>query len=94
MERGEGCIFRCVEPSGTGRPIGVATMREDGTLSLALRAEGPGGLVGDAVFEIAPCGTDPGGTSYQAWVEHLGGIRPGEAREVLPWPEEPPVCRS
>lgn len=35
-------------------PIGVATMKEDGTIILTLRAEGENGEVGDAIFSYAP----------------------------------------
>jgi hypothetical protein len=64
------------------RPIGSATMTEDGTLVLDLVAEGPGGLRG-----IARILRPPSHPRYAAWIEHLGGIRPGEEKLVPPWPQ-------
>jgi hypothetical protein len=64
------------------RPIGSATMAADGTLVLDLVAEGPGGARG-----IARILRPPSHPRYAAWIEHLGGIRPGEEKVVPPWPE-------
>ena len=64
------------------RPIGTATMMEDGTLVLDLRAESPGNLRGMA--RILRPTTHP---RYPAWIEHLGGLAPGEEKLVPPWPE-------
>ena len=64
------------------RPIGTATMMEDGTLVLDLRAEGPGNLRG--VARILRPTSHP---RYPAWIEHLGGLAPGEEKLVPPWPE-------
>ena len=63
------------------RPIGSATMAEDGTLVLDLRAEAPG-IVG-----IARLVHEPSHERYAAWLEHLGGLQPGEQKLVPPWPE-------
>lgn len=60
--------------------IGIATMDDAGTLHLLLRAEGPGGAVGDASFTFPPDHAD-----YRTMVEHLGGMRPGEQKLVPPW---------
>jgi hypothetical protein len=64
------------------RPIGTATMTSDGTLVLDLVAEGPGGARGIARILRPP--THP---RYGAWIEHLGGLAPGEQKVVPPWPE-------
>jgi hypothetical protein len=64
------------------RPIGNATMMADGTLVLDLVAEGRRGERGVARILRAP-----GHPRYAAWVEHLGGMRPGEEKLVPPWPE-------
>jgi hypothetical protein len=64
------------------RPIGNATMMEDGTLVLDLVAEGPDGLRGIARILRPP--SDP---RYAAWIEHLGGMSPGDDKLVPPWPE-------
>ena len=61
--------------------IGTATMADDGTIILDLRAEGQEGTVGDARLVYPP--TD---TRYSEILSHLGGLRPGETKQVLPWP--------
>jgi hypothetical protein len=69
--------------SETPASIGQATMLADGTIHLMLRAEGPGGAVGDAMFILRP-----GMQNYEATVVHVGGLRPGESKSVPPWPAE------
>ena len=69
------------EPNGESNSIGVANMSEDGTITLLLRAEGPGGIVGDAVMTY--------GRSHKQYADilkHLGGLKPGEEKSVPPWP--------
>lgn len=66
-----------------GGSIGSATMKEDGTIVLMLRAEGPGGMIGDALVTYTP--DDP---KYQETLDHLGGLKPGEEKPVPPWPEK------
>lgn len=62
------------------RPIGLATMRQDGTLVLDLRAES-GGAAGHSrqVYR-------PGDEGYQRILGHLGGLKPGEEKPVPPFP--------
>ena len=58
--------------------IGMAAMREDGTLVLDLR--GPGGAEARVTY----------GTSdarYASVLAHLGGLVPGESKPVPPWPD-------
>jgi hypothetical protein len=62
--------------------IGVASMTEDGTIRLQLRAEGEQGQVGDALLIYKP-----GDPMYGEVKRHLGGIRPGERKPVPPWPD-------
>ena len=62
--------------------IGQATMRPDGTLELKLRATGPGGMFGDALVTYAPSDEN-----YQKVLQHLGGLKPGEVKPVLPFPD-------
>jgi hypothetical protein len=64
--------------------IGVATMSPDGTITLQLRAEGAGGIVGDAVFVYKP-----GDKMYAEIKQHIGDIKPGETKPVPPWPSSP-----
>ena len=61
--------------------IGWATMKEDGTLILDLRAEAKGGVVGHARFVYGP--DHP---QYAAMIAHVGPIRPGLDLPVPPWP--------
>ena len=60
--------------------IGTATMREDRTIVLDLIASGPG-LRGDGRLTYPP--SDP---NYEAILRHLGGLRPGEVKQVQPFP--------
>jgi hypothetical protein len=66
------------------RPIGWATMWDDGTLVLDLRPEGPGGIRG-----VARILRPPSHPRYRAWIEHLGGMTPGQQKLVAPWPSQP-----
>jgi hypothetical protein len=66
--------------------IGTATMREDGTLVLDLRAAGPRGNVGEARFSYPPSHPE-----YEVVLRHLGGLRPGESKPVPPWPDPTPT---
>jgi len=63
--------------------IGQATMNQDGTIVLQLRAEGDDGTVGDALFTYPPTHED-----YKMILEHLGGLEPGQSKPVPPWPDE------
>ncbi len=65
------------------RPIGTASMSEDGTIHLDLRAEGAEGEHGMALFSYAPSHPE-----YQSVLRHLGGLKPGEEKLVPPWPSE------
>ena len=72
----------CVEPTNENS-IGSATMEADGTIVLMLRAEGEGGLIGDAMFSYPP-----GDPHYQETLDHLCGLEPGQSKPVPPWPED------
>jgi hypothetical protein len=72
------------EPEKAAESIGSARMKEDGTLVLMLRAEGSGGIKGDALIAYKP--DDP---KYKETLDHLGGLKPGEEKPVPPWPDEP-----
>jgi hypothetical protein len=62
--------------------IGIATMLQDGTIVLHLRAEDKNGTLGDAQL-IYP----PSHSQYEAILSHLGGLKPGESKSVPPWPD-------
>lgn len=62
--------------------VGVATMDADGTLRLMLRTETASGMVGEMTLVARP--DDP---RYAGYLAHLGGIAPGQARPIPPFPE-------
>jgi len=64
--------------------IGSATMMEDGTIILNLRAEGPNGTIGDGRLVYRK-----GDKGYSDVLKHLGGLKPGEFKPVPPWPDQP-----
>lgn len=61
--------------------IGMASMKDDGTIVLLLRAEDEKGAKGDAMISYPP--THP---NYKEVLAHLGGMKPGEKKPVPPWP--------
>ncbi|MBI4532464.1 MAG: hypothetical protein HY711_00845 [Candidatus Melainabacteria bacterium] len=63
--------------------IGIATMDKDGTITLQLRAEGPGNAIGDALLVYPK--THP---EYKSILKHIGSLRPGEIKPVRPWPDK------
>ena len=62
--------------------VGNVTMQADGTLVFVLRAETEDGAVGHSSFTSGP--EDP---SYKSYLEHIGGIEPGQTKLVPPWPD-------
>jgi hypothetical protein len=63
--------------------IGVARMEADGTIVLQLRAEGPGGSIGDALIRYPV-----GHPQYREILQHLGGLEKGQSKPVPPWPDK------
>jgi hypothetical protein len=63
--------------------IGVATMQEDRTIALRLRAESDDGATGEGYFTYAP-----GDPDYDAVRQHVGGLEPGQSKPVPPWADE------
>lgn len=59
--------------------IGTASMKEDGTIVLQLRSS-EDGKVAEGYFEYPP-----GHPQYDAILEHVGGLKPGEEKPVPPW---------
>jgi hypothetical protein len=57
-------------------------MEADGTIVLMLRAEGPGGAVGEGMLRYPP-----GHKDYQMVKQHLGGLTPGQSKPVPPFPD-------
>ena len=62
--------------------IGIATMKDDGTIVLRLRAKTPHGGLGDGTLVYPP--THP---QYQNILAHIGPIRKGQTVPVKPWPD-------
>lgn len=62
--------------------IGTAKMLPDGTIVMNLRAEGPGGMVGEGQMKYPK--NHP---NYTEVLAHLGGMAPGEEKSVPPWPD-------
>ena len=62
--------------------IGFAQILENGTITLTLVARAKG-IIGDAQFIY-----DPEHKDYQMVLEHIGGIKPGEIKNVPPWPDK------
>lgn len=61
--------------------IGVATMDENLTISMKLRAEGPGVIgVGTLVYPKDH-------PNYAEILSHLGPMKPGQEVNVLPFPD-------
>ena len=63
--------------------IGIATMNEDRTVVLRLRAVSEDNAVGEACFSYSPMDEN-----YESIISHIGGINPGESKPVPPWPED------
>ncbi len=68
-------------PEKAPESIGSATMKQDGTIVLTLRASGPGGAVGDAQVVYPKTHAE-----YGNILKHLGGLKPGETKPVPPFP--------
>jgi hypothetical protein len=72
----------CAENPQTAKSIGVATMLANGTILVGVG--GPDGLRARAVLMV-----EPGDTNYQAIIDHVGGLKPGETKPIPPWPDQP-----
>lgn len=70
------------KPLPAEKATGVATMRQDGTIVLTLRAKGGEGTVGDAQFVYPPKHPE-----YKNILKHIGDLQPGMEKPVKPWPE-------
>jgi hypothetical protein len=59
--------------------IGVATMMDDGAITLRLRSLPPG-PIGEGTMRYRP-----GDREYEDIKKHIGSIKPGETKPVRPW---------
>jgi hypothetical protein len=71
-----------VEKESLREPIGVATMNDDGTIVLRLRAKTPHGGLGEGTLVYPP--SHP---QYQSILSHIGPISKGQTVSVKPWPD-------
>jgi hypothetical protein len=80
---GKGAANRSLreDPVNNSEPIGTATMTEDGTITLDLRAQN-GGTIGQG--QLVYRKDDRG---YADVLKRLGGLQPGRSKLVPPWPD-------
>ena len=71
------------ETPAAGKAIGVATMLPNGIILVGV--SGPDSERARAVLMV-----EPGDTNYQAIIDHVGGLKPGETKPIPPWPDQPP----
>jgi hypothetical protein len=57
-------------------------MKPDGTIVLRLRSSDDAGRVAEGLISYPP-----GDPRYEEVLKHLGGLKPGEDKPVLPWPD-------
>lgn len=62
--------------------IGSATMASDGAIALDLASREKNGPIAHGHF-VYPVGHP----QYQEILAHIGGIAPGETKQVRPWPD-------
>ena len=60
--------------------IGSASMLPDGTLHMQLRAVADDGTIGEMLMIVKP-----GEEGYDGYVQHLGGIQPGQHKSIPPF---------
>jgi hypothetical protein len=59
--------------------LGIATMLDDGTLTLHLRLSNDGKPVDETLtYKVSD-------RAYDNILRHIGGLRPGETKEFRPW---------
>jgi hypothetical protein len=75
-----GAATKSVAQPAETESIGSATMKDDGSIVLQLRAQS-NGAIGDAVFVYRR-----GDPNYDSILKHIGPIKPGETKLVRPWP--------
>ena len=62
--------------------VGTARMAENGTITIDIASRERSGPIAHGHFIYLP--TDP---QYGAIMEHVGSLRPGEAKSIPPWPK-------
>ena len=64
--------------------VGVATMLQNGTILVGVPGPGSDSRA-QAVLMV-----EPGDSTYQPIIDHVGGLKPGETKSIPPWPDQPP----
>jgi hypothetical protein len=64
--------------------IGVATMLQNGTILVGVRGTNTDSLLQGVLM------VEPGDSTYQQLIDHVGGLKPGETKPIPPWPDPPP----
>ena len=74
--------WRVAEELRSKSPIGICWIEEDGTIVVDLRRTADGINISMPPRRYPP--TDP---RYDAVLKHVGPLRPGEVKSVMPWPD-------
>ena len=72
-----------VENPNAEKSIGVATMLQNGTILVGVSGPDSNSRA-RAVLMV-----EPGDTNYQSIIDHVGGLKPGETKNIPPWPDQP-----
>jgi hypothetical protein len=75
-------VAPAVEEHKQEESIGLATMKDDGTIVLRLRGKLPKGGTGEGTLVYPP--THP---EYQKILSHIGPLCKGQTVPVKPWPD-------
>jgi hypothetical protein len=77
-------LASAAENPQSAKSIGVATMLANGTILVGV------GETGSDARARAVLMVEPGDSQYQAIIDHVGGLKPGETKPIPPWPNQPP----
>lgn len=69
-------------PDSPEDSIGVCWLEADGTIVLKLKANGPGGVVGQGILRYSK-----EHSQYQDILDHIGPLKSGDIKAVAPWPD-------
>ena len=81
-------LISAAENPEPAKSIGVATMLQNGTILIGVGG-GPDAQRARAVLTV-----EPGDSTYQSIIDHVGGLKPGETKPIPPWPDQPPAPRK
>jgi len=72
------------ESPAAASSIGVAAMLQNGTILVGVRGPDPDSSLQGVLM------VEPGDSTYQQLIDHVGGLKPGETKPIPPWPDPPP----